>query len=253
VQATTILYRPVGLRELEAVLEHGAFPAPPGGLALFLVFNGRHAEEVAKEMNAGDPASGFAGFVTAWRSDARFLERYDAQIVGAAPHRALWVPAADLPAFNAHIRGGIHVISAFYGPDYAGPEPLPTMLNGLGPAEQLETLGRVLDHDGMDFLAEVSANWKVVAANYLLWRSQRPPGDRVLAAIEAAWKEYPRGPGLPGSPSDVLDPRDAPGPAGADAEPRLHALAQIAATAAVALLAALVLVAVMTLVSWMFR
>jgi hypothetical protein len=42
-----------------------------------------------------------------------FLARYRREVVGAAVHAELWVPAEELDEFNAHIVGHIEVTARF--------------------------------------------------------------------------------------------------------------------------------------------
>ncbi len=49
----------------------------------------------------------------ALRGETDFLARYRREVVGAAVHAELWVPAEELDAFNAHIVGLIEVIARF--------------------------------------------------------------------------------------------------------------------------------------------
>jgi hypothetical protein len=44
-----------------------------------------------------------------------FLERYGVQTAGGRVHQEYWIPAEDLPAFNANIAGEIEVIAEFHG------------------------------------------------------------------------------------------------------------------------------------------
>jgi hypothetical protein len=52
--------------------------------------------------------------VTRFEVDAEFLKRYAPQVVGAAMHRELWVPAEELAEFNRHIVGKIDVTREFH-------------------------------------------------------------------------------------------------------------------------------------------
>ena len=57
-------------------------------------------------------ASG-AGFVTRFEVLKSFLDSYDVQEAGGRAHREYWIPADDLPAFNAAIVGEIEVVAEF--------------------------------------------------------------------------------------------------------------------------------------------
>ncbi|MGY3489044.1 hypothetical protein ACVW1C_006927 [Bradyrhizobium sp. USDA 4011] len=58
------------------------------------------------------PASG-AGFVTRFQVKRSFIDHYDVQEAGGHAHLEYWIPAEDLPAFNAAIVGPIEVIRSF--------------------------------------------------------------------------------------------------------------------------------------------
>ena len=57
-------------------------------------------------------ASG-AGYVTRFAVAREFLDRYPIEEAGGSQHREYWIPAGDLPAFNAAIVGPIDVIAEF--------------------------------------------------------------------------------------------------------------------------------------------
>ncbi|MBL8132083.1 MAG: hypothetical protein JNL42_09520 [Anaerolineae bacterium] len=117
------LYRPVGLFELELIAESGytAFPPRLAHQPIFYpVLNMDYARQIARDWNTRDAASGYMGAVTAFAVDPDYLAQFDEQLVGAAEHRELWIPAEQLAVFNAHLRGKIRVIEVFYGDEFAG-------------------------------------------------------------------------------------------------------------------------------------
>jgi hypothetical protein len=110
---TTMLYRPVGPKELELIQQSGfkAFPPRlPEQPIFYPVLTEDYAVKIARDWNV--KASG-AGFVTRFQVDRTFLDRYSVQEAGGSQHREYWVPAEDLPAFNAAIVGLIEVIAEF--------------------------------------------------------------------------------------------------------------------------------------------
>lgn len=124
---TRTLYRPVGLFELRLILasDSRAFPPRlPEQPIFYPVLNVDYATEIARFWNPVDSRSRFAGFVTAFELDATHFERFEVQVVGGRQHEELWVPAEQLPEFNAHLRSPIRVLSAFYGPEFTGPQPV---------------------------------------------------------------------------------------------------------------------------------
>ena len=51
--------------------------------------------------------------MTRFAVNKEFVEKYPVQTVGAAICQELWVPAEELPQFNANIVGKIEVIADF--------------------------------------------------------------------------------------------------------------------------------------------
>jgi hypothetical protein len=113
-----LLYRPVGIKELELIAASGfrAFPPRLSGQPIFYpVLTREYAVSIARDWNTRDAASGFAGFVTEFDLADDFAARYPVQQVGARMHRELWVPAEELAEFNKHLLGAIRVVERFYG------------------------------------------------------------------------------------------------------------------------------------------
>jgi hypothetical protein len=111
---TTILYRPVGPREL-ALIEGSGFKRFPKRLAqqpiFYPVMNEEYAVQIARDWNV--PASG-SGFVTKFSVLTSYLDKFAIQNVGGVIHNELWVPAEDLEEFNDNIVGLIKVTQSFY-------------------------------------------------------------------------------------------------------------------------------------------
>jgi hypothetical protein len=132
---TTVLWRPTGPEELALVAASGwrAWPPRlPEQPIFYPVLNEDYAVRIARDWNV--PASG-AGYVTRFAVDSDFLTRYPVRQAGGETILELWVPAAELDAFNTHIVGTIEVVRAF-GPDgEADPHALP------GPAAAPEMPG----------------------------------------------------------------------------------------------------------------
>lgn len=114
------LFRPVGLSELELIAATGWRAFPPRLVwqpVFYPVLTREYAREIATQWNQHEAAAGFAGFVTAFEVDDDFVRRHPVQQLGGGPiYRELWVPAAELAAFNEHITGRITVAEAVYGP-----------------------------------------------------------------------------------------------------------------------------------------
>jgi len=110
---TTQLFRPVGPDELALIRASGYREFPPRlpeQPIFYPVMNEEYARQIARDWNVG--ASG-SGYVTRFHVKSAFLARYPEQVVGAAVHRELWIPAEDLTEMNRCIVGLIEVIAEF--------------------------------------------------------------------------------------------------------------------------------------------
>jgi hypothetical protein len=110
---TTILYRPVGPKELELIAASGYRQFPPR-LAeqpiFYPVLNEEYARQIAREWNV--PAGG-VGYVTRFTLQKEFVTRYPVQKVGSSIHQELWIPAEDLDEMNRNIVAVIEVIAEY--------------------------------------------------------------------------------------------------------------------------------------------
>jgi hypothetical protein len=110
-----VLFRPVGEKELALIREssYRAFPPRlPEQPIFYPVVQEEYAAQIARDWNTRD---GGIGYVTRFRVQAAFLQRYPRQTVGASIHEEYWIPAEDLPDFNAALVGPIEVIAEFHG------------------------------------------------------------------------------------------------------------------------------------------
>jgi hypothetical protein len=110
---TTIMYRPVGPKELELIAASGYREFPPRlpeQPIFYPVLNEEYARQIAREWNV--PASG-SGYVTRFAVRQEFLARYPEQQVGASIHREVWIPAEELAEMNRNIVGLIEVIAEY--------------------------------------------------------------------------------------------------------------------------------------------
>jgi hypothetical protein len=106
----------VGQAELDliAISDFRRFPPRLQFQPIFYpVLNQAYAEQIAREWNTKDAASGYVGYVTRFQVDRPFADKYEVQTVGASMHQELWVPAEELPEFNDNIVGKIEVIAKF--------------------------------------------------------------------------------------------------------------------------------------------
>ena len=110
---TVTLWRPVGPEELALLRQSGmrAFPPRlPDQPIFYPVLSEDYAVKIARDWNV--PASG-AGFVTRFAVRRAFLAAYAVQEAGGRAHLEYWIPAEELPAFNAAIIGEIEVTASF--------------------------------------------------------------------------------------------------------------------------------------------
>ena len=114
---TTILFRPVGQKELDLIQTSGftAFPPRlPEQPIFYPVLNEEYAIQIARDWNAKHNPDK-VGYVTRFRVNNNYLNRYEIQIVGGSIHQEYWIPAEDLAEFNRNIVGQIEVIAEFRG------------------------------------------------------------------------------------------------------------------------------------------
>jgi hypothetical protein len=122
---TVMLYRPVGLKELELIMDAGfrAFPPRLEWQPIFYpVLNEDYAAQIALQWNTQDEFSGFCGIVTQFALKEAHYSKYEVQNVGGVEHNELWIPAEELQAFNEQIAEEIKVIKVFFGEQFVMPE-----------------------------------------------------------------------------------------------------------------------------------
>jgi hypothetical protein len=115
--ATVTLYRPVGTTELEliAAADWRAFPPRlPDQPIFYPVTNEGYARQIAREWNTAHNEDR-RGYVVRFDVRADVANTYERRVVGGREHEELWVPAEELPGFNAAIEGRIRLV-AEYGP-----------------------------------------------------------------------------------------------------------------------------------------
>ncbi len=114
---TTILYRPVGPKELALIEQSGWTKFPPRlpeQPIFYPVMNEDYAIQIARDWNVS--ASG-SGFVTKFTVNTEYLSKFEMQNVGGQIHNELWVPAEELEEFNNNIVGLIEITQSFYPTD----------------------------------------------------------------------------------------------------------------------------------------
>jgi hypothetical protein len=133
----TVLYRPVGPKELALIHASGDTTFPPRlpeQPIFYPVLSEAYATRIARDWNV--PHSG-AGYVTRFSVRAGFLSRYEVQTVGGSQHQEYWIPAEDLDELNRSIVGRIEVVAAF-GAGGQGLAPEPGFEPGMGSGQAEE-------------------------------------------------------------------------------------------------------------------
>jgi hypothetical protein len=105
--------------------------------------------------------------VTKFNVANSYLANFEPHEVGSAAHVEYWIPAEQLPIFNASIQGMISVESAYFGVGFVGFVPDGFGLKGKDAVAQFVAMAKPCDH--MDFVREVSANRKAVFLNSWFW------------------------------------------------------------------------------------
>ncbi|NOW06145.1 hypothetical protein [Clostridium beijerinckii] len=166
------LYRPVGLKEMELILNSNSreFPARlPTQPIFYPVLEYEYASQIASDWNTVDNNSGLVGYVTEFNIDEDYISQFKVHTVGKSIHRELWIPSNKLKEFNNNIIGKILISEAFYGKGYIGIAPEPTILKNTGVKDQILLLNRILNYSGMDFRCEVALQWKTILLNIIYW------------------------------------------------------------------------------------
>lgn len=110
------LFRPVGQKELELIQASGmrAFPPRlPEQPIFYPVATLEYARLIASDWNVRDEASGNVGYVLRFRVLKDYLDRHPPQEAGGRDLVEHWIPAEDMPAFNAALVGEIELVEKF--------------------------------------------------------------------------------------------------------------------------------------------
>lgn len=92
-----ILYRPVGLQELELIYYSGmkAFPVRlPQQPIFYPVLHLEYARHIASDWNV--KSGQFAGYVTQYKVEDDYISRYQTHTVGGSQYQEFWIPAEEM-------------------------------------------------------------------------------------------------------------------------------------------------------------
>lgn len=110
---STILFRPVGPKELALIAASGYREFPPRlpeQPIFYPVLREDYARQIASRWNVADSG---AGYVTKFEVNNSFLAKYQTQQVGSEVHQELWIPSEELAELNRNIVGLIEVIAEY--------------------------------------------------------------------------------------------------------------------------------------------
>ena len=204
-----ILYRPVGLQELELMYDSGmqSFPARlPKQPIFYPVLNLEYARQIASDWNAKSGAS--AGYVTQFKVEDAYIDQFEKHTVGHSQHQEFWIPAEELEEFNKHLVGHIKVLEAHFGKAFHGFVPEQFALQGKNAVEQFTLLANSYLYKRMDFYLEIKRNHKAVFLNYPFWQEYdfKNPGlkEKIIKAIREAWlTSFPKIPLVAPPPEEI--------------------------------------------------
>gem|GEM_PF-315167 len=208
-----ILYRPVGLQEVESIYDSGmkAFPARlPKQPIFYPVLQLEYARQIASNWNAESGES--AGYVTQFNIEDKYIKKFEKHAVRGTQYQEFWIQADDMEKFNKHIVGHIKVLEAHFGDAFQGFIPEKFALQGKNAVDQFTELANSYLYKRMDFFLEIRRNHKAVFLNYPFWQQYefKNPGlkEKIIKAIKEAWlASFPQIP-LPSplaTPSDSLE------------------------------------------------
>ncbi|HEV2765816.1 MAG TPA: hypothetical protein VGV38_22715 [Pyrinomonadaceae bacterium] len=121
-EETTVLFRPVGQKELDLIRASGwaAFPPRlPEQPIFYPVLNEEYAAQIARDWNAKHNEER-VGYVTRFRVRTEYLRRFEVRTVGGSLHQEYWIPAGELPEFNRNIVGPVEAVAEYKGLPYGG-------------------------------------------------------------------------------------------------------------------------------------
>ena len=187
-----ILYRAVGLQELDLIYDNGmkAFPTGlPQQPIFYPVVDIEYARQIASDWNVNNGQ--FAGYVTEFKVEDEYIGQFEKHTVGGSQHQEFWIPAEELEEFNKHIIGHIKALEGYFGDAFEGFMPDKFGLQGKKAIAQFTLLANTYIYKRMDFYLEIRRNHKAVFLNYAFWQKHefKNPGmkEKILKAIKEAW------------------------------------------------------------------
>ena len=187
-----ILYRPVGLQELELIYDSGmeAFPARlPQQPIFYPVLELEYARQVASDWNVN--SGQFAGYITEFKVEDSYIGQFEKHTVGGSQYQEFWIQAEEIEEFNRHITGHIRLLEGYFGESFQGFVPEKFGLQGKNAVEQFTLLANSFVYKRIDFYLEIRRNHKAVFLNYAFWQTHdfKNPGlkEKVIKAIKEAW------------------------------------------------------------------
>ena len=187
-----ILFRPVGLQELEWIYDGGmrSFPARlPQQPIFYPVLDLEYARQIASDWNAKNGQ--FAGYVTQFKVEDDYINKFETHMVGGSQHQEYWIPAEEVDNFNKHIIGHIKVLEAYFGDKFEGFVPEKFGLEGKDAVAQFTLLANAYVYKRMDFYLEIKRNHKAIFLNYPFWQiydfKNQGLKEKVVQAIREAW------------------------------------------------------------------
>lgn len=187
-----ILYRPVGLKEMELIYDNGmkAFPVSlPQQPIFYPVLQLEYARQIASGWNAKNGQ--YAGYVTKFKVEDQYLSQFEKHAIRESQHEEYWIPAEELDAFNQHFLGLIRVVEAYFGAEFQGYVPEKFVMQGKNVIEQFTLLANTYIYKRMDFYLELRRNHKAIFLNYPFWQTYefKNPAlkEKILQAIKEAW------------------------------------------------------------------
>ena len=166
------LYRPVGLQELQKILNFGSEKFPDRQVwqpILYIVENYGYAEQIAVMWNLKDENSGFSGYILEFTISDDYIKDYELKQVGDKTHLEYWIPAGDTDRFNSSLTGEIKIVNAFYGEKYKGLTFDETALKGRLPEEQIRELSFFMATPYGKFVEIIRKNKISIVPSLIYW------------------------------------------------------------------------------------